>query len=194
MLIPTCPSGQNLFFSAFRITLMVDVKQEVDEYVRVVHPTQVENDGGVVAAEPESARLDDRGDKDGECSDEDRSGLLLDHLQLVQFDFAIPKRKEGRDKAKKVLDIGGGAHAYAGYVRISRNKAAHSTAWERRKMSWCQDKPRAREECKVFGHASNTFLCFMKATVHVLSRRDASHSPPIARRWRPDILSPCGQF
>jgi hypothetical protein len=136
MLGPSCPVGQDLFFSAFGVTLVVDVKQKVDERVCVVHPTQVKNDSGVVAAEPKSARLDDRGDKNSECSDEDGSGLLLDHLQLVELDFAIPERKEGRDEAKKVLGIVSGAHAYAGYVRIGRNETAHSKARERMRLLW----------------------------------------------------------
>jgi hypothetical protein len=136
---------------------MVDVKQEVDKCVCVVHPTQVENDGGVVATEPESARLDDRGDKNGECSDENGSGLLLDHLQLVQFDFAIPKRKEGWDEAEKVLSVCGGSHTYAGYVRIGGYDAAHSKAWERGKMPWYRDKPKAREGCIALGMCRTRF-------------------------------------
>jgi hypothetical protein len=128
MLIPICPFGQNLVASTLGVTLVMDVKQEVDECVCVVHPTEVENDGGVEAAKPESKRLDHRGDKDGKCCDEDGSRLLLDHLQLVEFDFAIQERKEGWDKAQKVLGVGSGTHAYAGYVRIGRNKAIHGRA------------------------------------------------------------------
>jgi hypothetical protein len=136
MLRPSYPVGQNLLFSTFGVTLVVDVKQEVDECVRVVHPAQVENDGGVVAAEPEGTRLDDRRDKDSECSDEDGSGLLLNHLQLVEIDFAIPEREEGRDGSKKVLGIGSGTHTYASYIGISRNDTAHGGGWERMRMSW----------------------------------------------------------
>jgi hypothetical protein len=157
MRIPICPIGQNLLVSAFGVTLVVDVKQEVDECVCIVHPTQVENDGRVVAAEPEGTRLDDRGDKDGECSDQDGSGLLLDHLQLIELDFAIPERKKGWDETEKVLGIGGGAHAYAGYVRISRNSAVHSRACERTKMLWYQDKPKARDGCDSLGMCRTRF-------------------------------------
>jgi hypothetical protein len=98
MLRPSCPIGQDLFFSAFGVTLVMDVKQKVNERVRVVHPAQVENDSGVVAAEPKGARLDDRGDKNSECSDEDGSG---DRAALLG---AVPSRarNSGSERGKKV--------------------------------------------------------------------------------------------
>jgi hypothetical protein len=135
MLVPICPSGQDLVISSLGVTFVMDVKQEVDKCVCVVHPAKIENDGGVEAAEPECKRLDDRRDKDSKCGDQYAGRLLFDHLQLVEFDFAIQDRKEGWDKAQKVLSIGGGTHAYAGDIRIGRNSAIHSRTRERTRMS-----------------------------------------------------------
>jgi hypothetical protein len=124
VIIPRRPVWLDTLFLSVRVAHVVDVEHKVDECVRVVHPAQTQDDGRVKGAQVEGQRLDDEGDEDGECGDEDGRRLLLDRVQLGFVHFRVVHEcVEGWYEAEDVLCVCRATDADAGDVRIPRDVA-----------------------------------------------------------------------
>jgi hypothetical protein len=79
---PRRPFRRNLAISG-QAASMVNVEDEVDECVCVVHPAEVQDHGRVEVAEPVLRQsLDNGRDEDGKRSHEDGRRLILNCLEL----------------------------------------------------------------------------------------------------------------
>lgn len=116
MAVPSRPG--RLDFVLVVVTFVVDVEQEINEYVRIVHPAQAEDDDSVKAGQAARNGLDDGRDEDGEGGDEDGGGLCFDGVELDVVDVTIPKCPGGGDEAEDVLCVDGDANADARDVWI----------------------------------------------------------------------------
>jgi hypothetical protein len=97
---------------------MMNIQDEVDERVSVVHPAQVQDDRRMEVAKPVLESLEDGGDKDSECGDEDRRRLILDRVELLGVHHAVHECVERGNEAEDVLRIYGCADADARDVRV----------------------------------------------------------------------------
>jgi hypothetical protein len=112
---------------------MMNVEDEVDECVRVVHPAEVQDHRRVeVAQTVRRESLDDGRDENGERGHEDGRRLSLDCLELLRVDLPVYERIERRCKAEKVLGIDCYANTNAGDVRVCRNQAHGEGQQEKR--------------------------------------------------------------
>jgi hypothetical protein len=107
------------------MTLIMDVKQEVDECVRIIHPAQVEYNDTVEAAETEGLDLHDSRDEHCECRNQDRSRLFLNRFELFRSDFLVHECPERRNEAEKVLNVNSDSDANARDIRVSRYRTGH---------------------------------------------------------------------
>jgi hypothetical protein len=146
VIIPRRPVRLDTLFLSVRVAHVVDVEHKVDECVGVVHPAQTQDDRRVKGAQVEGQRLDDEGDEDGKCGDEDSCRLLLNRLQLGFVHFRVVHECVERwYEAEDVLGVCCATDADAGDVRIPRN-VAHA------------GRERGRTAGRVRGPASVNFV------------------------------------
>ncbi len=75
---------------------MVDEENEPDPCACIVHPTEIEHDGGMVtgnrgAFASRTFGQNDGGDENGKCDGEHANRLVPDSCQFIWRDFFIPQ-------------------------------------------------------------------------------------------------------
>ena len=91
MMYPSFQSDVYTAFTLWQSSLVVDVKDEVDKCVGVVHPTHHEDNIPMIVRHAQSASLDDGRDEDGEREDKVGRRLRFRIVQLSLGDLSIPK-------------------------------------------------------------------------------------------------------
>jgi hypothetical protein len=125
---------------------MVNVEDEVDECVGVVHPAQVQDHRSVEVTKPVlGERLDDGGDEDSKRSHQDGRRLIFDCLELDRIDFPVYEGIECGHETKNVLGVYGHTNADARNVRVCWYQAC----WAHVERRQCGDSRRERERTCV---------------------------------------------
>ena len=117
------------------LCFVLDIEQEVDERVGVIHPAQVENDGCMEFINCLSCYigitlgLDNGGYEDGKSNGKHSDGLVLDTCQLTTCNLSIQKIKKDGNEAKYVLCIDSNVNAYTRNVWVGLDASGvHNTA------------------------------------------------------------------
>jgi hypothetical protein len=121
-IIPCAPAGLN------RIAIfasVVDIENEPNTRVGVIHPAQIEDDGGVVIGDSLVASSafgqDGGGNENGEGDRKHAEGLVCDASQLDPGNLSVPEMRDDWCKAQEILSVDSNANADARDIWVGGN-------------------------------------------------------------------------